>query len=84
MGPWGCKTHANDASYDMPTKLEKPIKREVIVRGQPLVLSLTADGVTITEKGHRKGKAFTWWELWAGEVELAQELRASVDALTKD
>ncbi len=68
----------------MPTKLEKPLKREVILRGQPFVLTLAPEGVTITEKGHRKGKAFTWWELWAGEAELAQQLRASVDALKEE
>jgi hypothetical protein len=68
----------------MPTKLEKPLKREVLVRGQPLVLTLTPEGVTITEKGHRKGKVFTWWELWGGEAELSQQLRASVDALSDE
>jgi hypothetical protein len=61
-------------------KLEKPIKREVMVRGDPLVLTLSGDGVTLTPKGRRKGKTFTWAELWSGEAELAQQLRASVEA----
>jgi hypothetical protein len=68
----------------MPTKLDKTLKREVTVRDQPLVLTLTPDGVTMTEKGHRKGKTFTWWELWGGEAELAQQLRASVEGLKRE
>jgi hypothetical protein len=61
-------------------KLERPIKREVLVRGDTLVLTLSPDRVTITPKGKRKGKTFTWAELWSGEAELAQQLRASVEA----
>lgn len=64
----------------MAAQLEKPIKREVVVQGDALVLTLSADGVTLTPKGKRKGKTFTWAELWSGEAELAQQLRASVEA----
>ena len=64
----------------MTAKLEKPIKREVVARGEVLVLTLSPDGVTITPKGKRKGKTFMWAELWSGEAELAQQLRASVEA----
>ena len=65
----------------MTTKIDTPIKREVQLRGEPFVLALTKDGVTITPKGRRKGKSFTWWELWGGEAELIQQLRASVEGL---
>ena len=65
----------------MPTRLDKPIKREVVARGETLVLVLTPDGVTVTPKGKRKGKTFTWADLWSGEAELAQQLRASVAAV---
>jgi len=61
--------------------LDKPIKREVVARGETLVLVLTPDGVTVTPKGKRKGKTFTWADLWSGEAELAQQLRASVAAV---
>ena len=62
----------------MPTKLEKPMKREVVAGDATLVLTLMPDGVTITEKGKRKGKTFRWVDLWSGEAELAAQLRASL------
>ncbi len=64
----------------MPTPLRGPLKREVIAHGETLVLTLTPEGVTLTPKGKRKGKTFTWSDLWSGEAELAAQLRASVDA----
>lgn len=62
----------------MPTKLDKTLKREILVREQPLVVTLTPDGFTLTEKGHRKGKTFTWYDLWSGGTELMNQLQASV------
>jgi len=65
-------------NWGMPTKLDKALKREIIVRDQTLVATLTPDGLTLTEKGHRKGKTFTWWDLWSGGTELMTQLQASV------
>ena len=62
----------------MPTKLDKALKREIIVRDQTLVATLTPDCLTLTEKGHRKGKTFTWYDLWSGGTELMSQLQASV------
>lgn len=62
----------------MPTKLDKTLKREIVVREQPLVVTMTPDGLTLTEKGHRKGKTFTWYDLWSGGTELMSQLQASV------
>lgn len=62
----------------MPTKLDKTLKREIVVREQTLVATLTPDGLTLTEKGHRKGKTFTWYDLWSGGTELMNQLQASV------
>lgn len=64
----------------MPTKLDKTLKREILVREQPLVVTLTPDGLTLTEKGHRKGKTFTWYDLWSGGTDLMNQLQASVSA----
>jgi hypothetical protein len=64
----------------MPTKLDKALKREIVVREQSLVLTLTPEGVTITEKGHRKGKTFGWAELWSGDYAMHQQLKASLGA----
>jgi hypothetical protein len=65
----------------MPTKLDKTLKREIVVREQALVVTMTPDGLTLTEKGHRKGKTFTWYDLWSGGTELAQQLEASVSEI---
>jgi hypothetical protein len=65
----------------MTTRLDKPIKREITARGETLILTLGPEGVSITPKGRRKGKTFTWAELWSGEQELAAQLRASVAAV---
>ncbi len=67
----------------MPTKLDKPLKREIMIADQPLVLTLTPDGVLMTEKGHRKGKMFSWADLWSGEADMQRQLRASVDAMRR-
>jgi hypothetical protein len=71
-------TIANAIHCGMPTKLDKALKREIIVRDQTLVATLTPDGLTLTEKGHRKGKTFTWYDLWSGGTELMSQLQASV------
>ena len=56
----------------MTTRLDKPIKREITAKGETLVLKLGPEGVTITPKGRRKGKTFTWAELWSGEQGLSR------------
>ena len=71
-------TSARAIHWGMPTKLDKALKREIIVRDQTLVATLTPDGLTLTEKGHRKGKTFTWYDLWSGGTELMNQLQASV------
>lgn len=65
----------------MTTQLDKPIKREITARGEVLILTLGPKDVTITPKGRRKGKTFTWADLWSGEAELAEQLRVSLAAL---
>ncbi len=69
---------ASAIDWGMPTKLDKALKREIIVRDHTLVATLTPDGLTLTEKGHRKGKTFTWYDLWSGGTELTTQLQASL------
>jgi hypothetical protein len=68
----------------MPTKLDKSLKREVVIGDQTLVLTLTPDAVKMTAKGKRTGKTFTWADLWSGEAELASQLQASLKATGRD
>jgi hypothetical protein len=60
------------------TKLEKPLKREIDIDGQPYVLTISPQGLLLTVKGKRKGRELTWKSLVTGEAALAVALNASV------
>jgi hypothetical protein len=60
------------------TKLEKPLKREIDIDGQPHVLTISPQGLLLTVKGKRKGRELTWKSLVSGEAALAVALNASV------
>ena len=63
----------------MTTKLAKPLKREIDIEGKPYVLTLTPEGLKLTEKGKRKGQELAWKALVSGEASLAAALNASLD-----
>ena len=44
----------------MATKLDKTIKREIELDGQAYMVTITPDGVKLTQKGFRKGKGMSW------------------------
>jgi hypothetical protein len=62
----------------MATKLEKPLKREVLVDGKPYMLTLTPEGFKLVPKGKRKGQEVSWRALVSGEAALATALNASL------
>ncbi|HTL19701.1 MAG TPA: hypothetical protein VL220_03195 [Steroidobacteraceae bacterium] len=47
----------------MATKLSKQLKREIEVDGRPYMVTLSPDGVKLTEKGKRLGREHSWKEL---------------------
>lgn len=49
----------------MPTKLEKTVKREIEIDGQPYTVAISPEGLKITQKGFRKGQEVSWKELWS-------------------
>lgn len=49
----------------MPTKLDKTVKREIEIDGQPFTVAISPEGLKITQKGFRKGQELSWKELWA-------------------
>jgi hypothetical protein len=61
------------------TKLEKPLKREVVVGGEPYVVTLAPDGFKLARKGHRKGVELGWEALVRGDAALAAALNASLE-----
>lgn len=44
----------------MTTKLEKPLKREVLVDERAYTLTIDADGLKLVEKGRRNGREMSW------------------------
>jgi hypothetical protein len=62
----------------MATKLDKPLKREIQVAGEPYVLTISPDGLKLVPKGKRKGQELAWDALLSGEAALAAALNASL------
>ena len=62
----------------MTTKLDKPLRREVSIRGQPFVVTIAPEGFKLVGKGRRKGLEIKWQDLTSGEAALATALRASI------
>jgi len=62
----------------MTTKLASPLKREIIIRGAPYVVTITPDGLKLVPKGRRKGYELEWQALVSGEAALAAALNASL------
>jgi hypothetical protein len=67
----------------MVTKLDKPLRREITIRGKPFVVTLTPDGIKLIGKGRRKGLEISWDGLTSGEAALATALSASLDPTLK-
>lgn len=47
----------------MSIKLDKPIRREIEIDGEPYTVTLTPDGVRLARKRFRSGVALSWKEL---------------------
>ena len=60
------------------TKLEGALKREVSIEGKPYVLTISADGLKLAPKGHRKGHELQWSAFVGGDAALATALNASM------
>ena len=61
----------------MTTTLDKPLRREIDVEGQPYTVLLDAQGIKITRKAHRKGMELKWSDLINGDAAVAAALNAS-------
>jgi hypothetical protein len=63
------------------TRLDKPLKRELKIKGKPHVLTLDANGFRLTKKGRRKGIEMAWLDLVSGDAAMAVALNASLGKL---
>jgi len=62
----------------MATKLDKQLRREVSIDGQPYMLTISPEGLKLVPKGKRKGLELGWKALVSGEAALATALNASL------
>ncbi|MBC7983984.1 MAG: hypothetical protein H7Y02_09025 [Candidatus Obscuribacterales bacterium] len=62
----------------MTTKLEKELKREIMIDDEPYTLTIGPEGMKLTGKGKRKGQELAWKDLVSGQAALAVALNASL------
>jgi hypothetical protein len=47
----------------MTTKLERPLKREIVIDEKPYTLTIDASGLKLVEKGRRNGHEVSWKQI---------------------
>jgi hypothetical protein len=67
----------------MTTPLDRPIKRELEIDGTLYTVTISPDGVKVTEKGKRKGHELTWRDIISGDAALRRDLSLSLGAMTR-
>jgi hypothetical protein len=65
----------------MTPRLEPELKRTLEIDGVSYTLTLTPDGLSLVQKGKRKGIELAWSGLVGGDAALAAELRGSLNRL---
>lgn len=68
----------------MTTPLDRPIKRELELDGTRYTVTISPEGVRVTEKGKRKGQEITWRDIISGDAALRRDLKLSVQAMSSD
>ena len=48
----------------MATKLDKPIRREILIDGHPYTVVVSPDGLRLAKKRFRSGVALSWKAIW--------------------
>jgi hypothetical protein len=66
----------------MTTPLDRSIKRELELDGTRYTVTISPEGIKVTEKGKRKGQEITWRDIISGDAALRRDLSLSVGALT--
>jgi hypothetical protein len=68
----------------MTTPLDRPMKREIEVDGTRYTVTISPEGIKVTEKGKRKGQEITWRDVISGDAALRRDLSLSVGAMTAE
>ena len=56
----------------MTTKLERPLKREIVIDEKPYTLTIDAAGLKLVEKGRRNGQEVSWKQILATGAPAAE------------
>lgn len=62
----------------MTTKLDGPLKREVVIGGAPYTITIDPRGVKLVPKGKRKSYELEWESVISGDATLAMALTATL------
>jgi hypothetical protein len=68
----------------MATKLDKPLKRELDLNGEPWMLTIMPEGLKLVPKGKRNGHELAWKDIVSGSAALTAGLSASVGGQSED
>ena len=68
----------------MTTPPHRPTPREPELDGTRDTEPISPEGITVTEKGKRKGQEITWRDIISGDAALRRDLKLSVQALGSD
>ena len=63
----------------MATKLDKALKRELDINGEPYMLTIQPEGLKLVPKGKRNGHEIAWKDIISGSVALSGALSASLE-----
>ena len=63
----------------MATKLDKALKRELDINGEPYMLTIQPEGLKLVPKGKRNGHEIAWKDIVSGSVALTGALSASLE-----
>ena len=79
MGKAGIDEGTSGYYVVMSTKLEKTIRREIEIDGEPFTVSISPEGFRLTKKRFRSGVALSWKTLWSKHGGDAQDIAESAD-----
>jgi hypothetical protein len=63
----------------MTTKLEKELKREITIGGEPYTVTISPAGVKLSAKGKRKGQELAWKDMLNGQPGSNEILSSSLE-----
>lgn len=64
----------------MATKLQKEIRREIEIDGEPFTVAISPTGVKLTKKRFRSGRALSWRALWQNGTDEQSDSAAPVSS----